>query len=97
MYCSETEILTRQGFKKISIIDNNAKILTKNPLSGKSTWALSKGIEVSKYTGDIHFFKTRYWESPRFTPYTNMWATTIKQSMGGVDSILSSYLHQKKN
>ena len=87
MYCSETEILTRQGFKKISIIDNNAKILTKNPLSGKSTWALSKGIEVSKYTGDIHFFKTRYWESPRFTPYTNMWATTIKQSMGGVDSM----------
>ena len=70
MYCNQTEILTRKGFKKLGEIDSNAKILVKNPNSG-----------------EIHYFKTRYWDSPRFTPHTNLWTTTIKQNLGGIDSM----------
>ena len=87
MYCNQTEILTRKGFKKLGEIDSNAKILVKNPNSGKSGWSFCQGIEKEHYTGEIHYFKTRYWDSPRFTPHTNLWTTTIKQNLGGIDSM----------
>ena len=87
MFCHDTEILTRKGFMPISRIEKNEKILVKNPSTSQSRWANSKDIVQTPYSGEIHYFKTRYWESPRFTPNQFMWTTTIKQHMGGVDEM----------
>ena len=87
MYCKNTEILTREGFKLISNINKNEKLLLKSRSNGLSFWSDCKGLIDENYNGDIYYLKTKYWESPRFTPDEKLWVTFIKQPKGSIDEM----------
>lgn len=96
VFCYEegTEILTRNGWKKIEDISDNEELLTLNPETHQSEWQCSKKLHRFDYNGPIHWFESSQWKSPGMTPDHIMWAAQhdLRSSRG-----LSNLENIKKN
>lgn len=66
-FTPDTEIFTKNGWKKINDISDKETLLTKNSQTGYSEWEQNKKTHCFDYNGEIHWFESSQWKSPAFT------------------------------
>ena len=66
-YTDSTEVLTREGWKGVSTLTNDDVLLTMNEVTQKAEWEKNGGLHTFDYDGEIHWFESSQWSSPRFT------------------------------
>lgn len=85
MYSEETEVLTKDGFKKMLNLKEGDFILTRYSDSNITEWEEVDTLIEEEYEGEIHWFETRYMKSPMFTTDTYLWARSMKHGISQND------------
>ncbi len=73
-YHPDVEILTSEGWKKVSNLSDQELLLTKNPDTGKCKWSKNKGTKSFDFEGNLLYWKHSQITSPPVTPDHLVWA-----------------------
>ena len=85
MFDQDTEILTQDGFKSINSIKDKEVVLMRNPSSLLDRLKEVEELDSFSYDKPLYYFKTRYWESPKFSEEVYLWTSKYNQHHGVLD------------
>ena len=81
MYLEDTEVLTKDGFKKMLDLKEGDSILTRYCDSNITEWEEVSTLVEDDFEGEIYWLETRYMKTPYFTPGTFLWARPMKHGV----------------
>ena len=81
MYLEDTEVLTKDGFKKMLDLKEGDHLLTRYSDSNITEWEKVDTLIEEDYEGEIYWLETRYIKSPKFVPDTFLWARPMKHGI----------------
>ena len=90
MYLPGTEVLTKEGFKKIENLDDGDKILTRYSDTNIIEWEDVEIMVQDEYEGKIHWFETRYMKSPKFITDSFLFSRPMKHEVTKSNEAYSS-------
>ena len=85
MYLEDTEVLTRDGFKKMLDLKEGDEILTRYSDSNITEWEKINTLVEDDYEGEVYWLETRYMKTPKFIPSTYLWARPMKHGISSND------------
>ena len=85
MYLEDTEVLTKDGFKKMLDLKEGDYILTRYCDSNITEWEEINTLVEDDYEGEVFWLETRYMKTPCFTPETFLWARPMKHGISASD------------
>ena len=85
MYLEDTEVLSKDGFKKMLDLKEGDEILTRYSDSSNTEWESINTLIEDDYEGEIYWLETRYMKSPKFIPSTYLWARPMKHGISYSD------------
>ena len=85
MYLEDTEVLTKDGFKKMLDLKEGDHLLTRYCDSNITEWEEVTTLVEDDYEGEIFWLETRYMKTPHFTPGTFLWARPMKHGVTASD------------
>lgn len=90
-YRDDTEILTRNGWKNISLLTLHDQLLTLNPQTRKAEWTYPKKLHAFPYEGLLYTWENAAYRTPYVTADHLMWVNVNQSSY---QKIQASHLAQ---
>ena len=90
MYLPGTEVLTKEGFKPIELLDDGDKILTRYSDTNIIEWEDVEIMVQDEYEGKVHWFETGYMKSPKFITDSVLFSRPMKHEITKSNEVYSS-------